>query len=254
MTKRPVDNSHPPVSGGPLIVAPSLWQRGEKPGTPLDDEDRALLAVIATIVRFRKGETIYEKGHAAGSVFNIVSGMVKSFMPLPDRKQYILGFLFPGDLVGLAQHGMYVNSAEAVTPVTAYRMPTAALEARLRRNPGLDFMVICKLCHDLRESQSHAYLTSKRSAIARLGLFLQMIETNQASLGSVAGEVYLPMRRKDIGAYIGISPEAVTRSLRDLVRRRAIRMRDRRHLRIIDRTRLENAISEFDPARGDPPG
>ncbi len=206
-----------------------------------------MLAVISTIARYRKGETIYREGASADYVFNLITGLVKSCISLPDKGQHVVGFLFPGDLIGLADEGTYVNSAEAVTPVTLYKMPVAALEARLRRNPNLDFHVICKLCHDLREAQRHAYFLSKHHAIAKLGLFLQMIETHQAAFGQPPGEVYLPMTRVDIGAYVGLSPEAVTRSLRELISRRAISMRDRRHVELIDRTRLEAAISEFRP-------
>ena len=60
-----------------------------------------------------------------------------------------------------------------------YKVATAALEARLRRYPSLDFQVICRLCHDLREAQQHAILLSKHRAVAKLGLFLQMLEAHQ---------------------------------------------------------------------------
>lgn len=226
-------------------MAHQLWATGNDAGYPLTAEDRAMLAVIATIARYRKGDTIYREGASANYVFNLITGLVKSCMSLPGKGQHVVGFLFPGDLIGLADEGKYVNSAEAVTAVTLYKLPVAALEARLRRNPNLDFHVICKLCHDLREAQRHAYFLSKHHAIAKLGLFLQMIETHQAAFGQAAGEVYLPMTRGDIGAYVGLSPEAVTRSLRELVNRRAISMRDRRHVKLIDRARLEATISEF---------
>ena len=80
---------------------------------------------------------------------------------------------------------------------------------------------------------------------AKVGLFLQMLETHQADRDEGMGEVYLQMTRQDIAAYIGISPEAVTRSLRNLVNRGAITLSDRRHVQIIDRQRLEAAIAEL---------
>ena len=70
-----------------------------------------------------------------------------------------------------------------------------------------------------------------------------MLETHQAARGQSTGEVYLPMTRSDIGAYVAISPEAVSRSLRDLISRGAITFRDRRHVKIIDRAQLEAVIS-----------
>jgi CRP/FNR family transcriptional regulator len=245
MNSIPPNNSVNSRTGGPTIVAPTLWTLGGDSGRSLSAEAQALLAVIATVVRFRKGERIYGAGDRANAVFNIITGVVKSYRTLSDGRQHIVGFLFADDLIGLAENGTYVNSAEAVTAATLYRIPTAPLEARLRNHADLDFQVISKLCHELREAQRHAFVLSKRHAIAKMGLFLQMLETNHAGRRESMGEVYLQMTRQDIGAYVGISPEAVTRSLRQLVSRGAIAFRDRRHVQIADRSRLEAAISEI---------
>jgi len=230
-------------------MVPALWASGENSGCPLTAEEQALLAVISTVVRFRRGEQIYAEGDRADAVFNIITGVVKSCKTLPDGRQHIAGFLFADDLIGLAQNGVYVNSAEAVTTATLYRIPRAPLEARLRNYPDLDFQVISKLCHELREAQRHAVLLSEQHAIAKVGLSLQMLETHQAARGESMGEVYLQMTRRDVAAYVGITPETVTRSLRDLVNRGAITFRDRRHVQIINRARLEAAISDTRTAR-----
>jgi len=235
------------MNSGPTIITPALWTSGGNPHQPLSTDERALLAAIATVVRFRKGERIYQEGDRANAVFNIIAGVVKLYQTLPDGKQYIAGFFFSHDLFGLAENGTYVNSAEAVTAVNLYRLLTTPLEARLRSYPHLDFSVISKLCHDLREAQHHAFLLSRQRAVAKVGLFLQMLEAHQTAAGESSSEVYLPMSRSDIAAYAGISPEAVSRSLRELVQRGVLGFRDRRHVRIIDRQRLEVAISEVRP-------
>jgi CRP/FNR family transcriptional regulator len=221
-----------------------MWSPGGNPGHPLTEEERALLAVIATVVRYKKGETIYKEGGPVLAVFNLIAGVAKSYAKnSDDQRPYIVGFLFPNDLFGLAESGKYVNSAEAVTPVTAYKIPIMALEARLRNNPTLDFQVIAKLCHDLREAQRHAFLLSKHRSIVKVGFFIQMLETMQAHQPGAIGEVYLPMSRSDIAAYTAMSPEAVSRSFSDLVSRGAISLRDRRHVKIIDRALLEAVVS-----------
>ncbi len=119
------------------------------------------------------------------------------------------------------------------------------MEARLRRHADLDFQVIGKLCHDLRSAQDHALLLSKRRASARLGLFLQMLEARQKTHAEVPGrEIHVPMRRSDIGSYTGISAEAVTRTLRELVQQGVIAFSDRRHVRIVDHALLEMIVQE----------
>jgi CRP-like cAMP-binding protein len=234
----------PPPSGGPSFKVPALWSIDRDPGARLSDEDRAMLAVISAVVRLRKGEMIYRQGDAAGAVFNVIDGVVKVFKTAPGGGQHVVAFSFSGDLIGLAADGEYVNSAQAVTPLSLYRLPAQAVESRLRRHAGLDFQLICRLCLDLREAQHHAYVLSKRHATARFGLFLQMLETHQAELNGARGEIGLPMRRLDIAAYLGISAEAVTRSLRELTERGVIAMAGKRRVRILQRETLEAVISD----------
>jgi CRP-like cAMP-binding protein len=244
MSSNSTENRRGLPGGGPSFMAPTLWLTGETVEYPVTAEDRAALSVIATIVRYRRGATIYEEGGDAGSVFNVITGLVKSCRILPDNKQHIVGFLSPNDLIGLAENGKYVNTAEAATAVTLYRMPAVAIEARLRRNAELDFHVIGKLCHELREAQDHSFLLSRHRAVAKLGLFLKMLESQQVLLGAGGGEVFLQMSRSDIGSYAGVSAETVSRSLRDLASRGIIGFRDRRHLQILDWPLLEATIAE----------
>jgi len=229
---------------GPNIVAPGLWREAGHPGQVLTEEERTQLAVISTVARFAKGELLYRKGDRADAVFNLIGGVVKSYKTQEDGSPHIAGFLFPDDLIGLAEEGTYINTAEAITAVSAYRIPTSALEARLRKNAALEYNVICKLCHELREAQRHAFLLTRRHALAKVGLFLEMLESLQAGRGEHTDEIYLPMTRTDIGNYIGISLEAVSRSLRALAARGIIGLRNRHHVKILDRARLAAVVAE----------
>jgi CRP/FNR family transcriptional regulator len=240
-------NADPPIppGGGPSLAAAVLWDSsGGRRVHLLTDEERAQLAAISAVVRFRRGEKIYEEGNRADFVFNIINGVVNSYKILPGGGEYIVGFLFPDDVIGLAEEGRYVNSAEAVTAVTGYRVPTTVLQTRLLRDPSLEFHIICKLCHELREAQRHAFLLSTHRALAKLARFLLMLDTNRAARGETTEEVYLPMSRSDIGRYIGMSPEAVSRSFRNLASQGVIGIRNRRYVKIINRAQLERVASE----------
>jgi CRP-like cAMP-binding protein len=239
--------AHPrgPPGGGPSLAAMALWgSSGGKRAHLLTDEERAQLAVISSVVRFKKGTRIYRQGDPADAIFNIIGGVVKSYKSLPDGRQHIVAFLFPDDLIGLAEEGRYVNSADAATAVIGYRIPVTALETRLRKDPSLEFHVICKICHELREAQRHAFLLSEHRALAKVALFLQLLENYQAARGESVEEVYLPMNRSDIGDYVGMSLEAVSRSFRSLASRGAITFRDRRHIKIINHSQLESVALE----------
>ena len=140
-----------------------------------------------------------------------MSGVVKAFSTEADGTEHIHAFLFADDLLGLSDEGRYVNSAEAVTPLTAYRLPTAKLQSHLRKDAGLEFHVICKLCQELRQAQRHAFLLSQRSALPKLAMFLQLLEDLQASRDEPVNEIHLPMDRTEIAEFVGMSLAAVSR-------------------------------------------
>ena len=230
---------------GPAIRAVDPWSASERPkGTArqlLSDDERARLAVIASIVRFAKGESIYRAGEPVGAVYNIISGVVKAFSTEDNGSEHIHAFLFADDLFGLADEGRYVNSAEAVTPVTAYQLPTAKLQSHLRKDAGLEFRVICKLCQELRQAQRHAFLISRRDALPKLAMFLQLLEDLQAGRGEPINEIHMPMDRTEIAEFVGMSLAAVSRSFKKLAAGGVIELRNRRHVKVKDRA----AFDEF---------
>lgn len=237
---------HTNLPGGPAIRAVDPRQAGNPSADRLhqllSDDERTQLATIATIVRFKKGEQIYSEGEHADTVFNIISGVVKSYTT--NGTEHNAAFLYPQDLFGplMAEH--YINSAKAVTPVTAYALPVRALRRVFSNNATLEFHVIAKLCYELRQTQRHALLLTQHHALTRLAMFLQLQEHLQTAGENSVAEIYLPMDRKDIAEFVGMSLGAVSRGFRDLAVRRAIRIRDRRHIKIIDREALEKLASD----------
>jgi CRP/FNR family transcriptional regulator len=234
---------------GPAVRAIEVWrpvsEGGEKSRQLLSREERANLAVMASIVRFEKGAEIYRQGEDAKAVFNIVDGVVKAYKVKPDGGKHIAAFLFADDVFGLAETGHYTNSTQAITPVTAYRLPVKALRGRLGKDAGLQFKVICKLCHELRQAQRHAFLLTQRRAVTKVALFLQMMGNLDGE--SDSAEIYLPMSRSDIGDYVGMSLAAVSRAFHALSARGVIEI-DGHHA-----VKITNPAA-FNKLAGDPDG
>lgn len=234
----------PSWSGGPAISAVDPWLSSNPSGGRLhqllSDEERAELATIASIVRFKKGEKIYLGGKSAHAIFNIISGVVATYKTGADGSDHINAFLYPQDLIGLSEEGRYENSAKAVTRVTAYALPIPALRRQLSHDANLQFHVIAKLCHELRQTQRHAFLLAEKHALSKLAMFLRLQEHLQLSRGEPAEEIYLPMDRSDIARYIGMSLATVSRGFRTLAARRIVRNRDRRHVKVINRETFES--------------
>lgn len=233
-------NGDPAPILGPSIAAIALWGSSNGKAARLFTKDeQSQLSLIASIVRFKKGAQIYRAGASAAAVFNIIEGVVKTYRGSRSRQIRINAFLFADDLLGLAREGRYVNSAKAVTAVTAYRLPVRTLEAQLRKDAALEFEVICKLCHELRAAQHHAFLLGHRNAIAKVAMFIQMLDHHYAARGVSSEYLYLPMTRSDVAEYTGLSLEAVSRSFRALANGGVIVFKNLRHVKVADRSRLD---------------
>jgi CRP-like cAMP-binding protein len=233
---------------GPAIRAIDPWVSGalrrRRTRQLLSDDERARLAVISSALQFKKGAEIYREGGNADAIFNIISGVAKVYTQGPGNDELVRAFLFSEDLFGLAQEGHYVNSAKAVTPVTAYRIPIAALRGQFSADAALEFHVIAKLCHELRQAQRHAFVLASKHTLAKLTLFLQLLEHLELAKGGPVNEIYLPMSRSDIAEYVGTSLAAISRAFRILTTRGVLQVRDRQHVKIIDRGAFEKLTSD----------
>jgi CRP/FNR family transcriptional regulator len=75
-------------------------------------------------------------------------------------------------------------------------------------------------------------------------MFLQLLEQLQTARGERTTEIYLPMDRSDIGEYVGMTLAAVSRAFRTLTARGIVKVRERRHVRIVDRGAFEKIAGE----------
>lgn len=237
------------VTAGPSISAvPFLEASNGRTISLLGERERDLLAGIASMVQFKRGTTIYRGGDRADFIYSIAQGVVGVCQMSFEGRRYIAAFMFDDDLFGLAEEGVYVNEAQALTVTTAYRMRVEAFVELTRHEPLLDHSLLLKLTHQLREGERHGMMLTRHDAPGRIVSFIGMIERLENQRGRDTKTICLPMLRSDIADYVGLSLPAVSRAFHMLASRNIIRFSDRRHLQIIDRTRFEKLISHGDPS------
>ncbi|MBO0661062.1 Crp/Fnr family transcriptional regulator [Jiella sp. MQZ9-1] len=182
----------------------------------LAEAEQERLATIGTRVHFSAGSVIHHQGDEADCIHNLLSGVVKSCAVSYDGSERVTAFHFATDLIGLAENDVYVDTTVALEPVDAFRLPLAALEALLMRDAEMEMHFLCKVCHELREEQRHAILLARRSARTKIVLFLHLLQTRGCLERGNDAEIRLPMKRRDIANYTGLTVETVSRALQGL--------------------------------------
>ena len=225
----------------PMIRALSLT--GVDVSRPLlTDQQRRRLAEAATKLQLPARSIIYRDGEPADSVFINGGGVVISFKDMPSGKRRVAGFRYYADIFGLADHGKYVNTTRAVTAVTIYKIPIETLTAMLRQDADLEFQFVCKLVHELRQSQRKAIIVARRDAPGRIAMFVDMLRRTPVNEGRPQDIVEMPMTRSDIGDFLNLAHESVSRACKRLGNMGIIEFK-KGTAHVLDRARFDKLVA-----------
>jgi CRP/FNR family transcriptional regulator, anaerobic regulatory protein len=200
---------------------------------------------------YARGRMLFSEGDEAGSVYEIVRGMVRLYKVLPDGRRQIMGFLSDGDLVGLATAGRYLYTAETITATTVRSYARSKFDRMLEEVPGFARRLLTLASDELRAAQEQMLLLGRKSATEKIASFLLALAARQTGDGAAREQVMLPMTRTDIADYLGLTIETVSRVLWRLKRDEVIALPSTSCFEILDEGRLEElAAGDQGPGAG----
>ena len=211
----------------------------------LDGAELQQLASIVQDIELEAGQPLFDEGEPADYVFNVTAGCVKVYKLLPDGRRQVTGFLFPGDFLGLANQDTYAFSAEAVTPAALCRFQRGKLEGAMERFPQLEKRLLDVASHELAVAQEQMLLLGRKTAKERLASFLIKLSEGAQRRGQPASPVRLPMTRADIGDYLGLTTETVSRVMTQLKGQGTISLLPNGQVDLRDLEALEDLASGY---------
>jgi CRP/FNR family nitrogen fixation transcriptional regulator len=192
--------------------------------------------LVASEFSYRKDEEIYGEDEPAEYVYQIFRGAVRTYQLLSDGRRQIGTFHLPGDVFGLESGNNHRLAAEAIIDTTVRLVKRSSLE----QAAGVDVRVARKLwsmtAGELRHAEDHMLLLGRKSAMERVANFLLEMDRRLA----VAGMMALPMCRRDIGDYLGLTLETVSRALSQLHGEGVLGFSGARQIVLRNRQRLQN--------------
>ncbi len=160
-----------------------------------------------------KGEYLYRAGDVAGACFVVRSGAYKTFALSASGEEYITGFYFPGELLGLSGQadGCYRDSAVALETSTACRVRLEDVPALWRIGGGDSLLRLVGQAERM-SADDHMNL-SQSAAGARVAGFLMTLSRRMKQQGRDPRVVPTPMSRTDLANYLGMTLECLSRVL-----------------------------------------
>jgi CRP/FNR family nitrogen fixation transcriptional regulator len=158
---------------------------------------------------YRRGSEIYGENEPADYVYQVKSGTVRSCKWLSDGRRQIGAFHVVGDIFGMENGSTHRFTLEAVVDTTVSLIRRQSLDAIAESDCGLSKQLLQMTTCNLKHAEDHILLLGRKTSPERVAAFILEMDKRLAT----AGILTLPMSRRDIADYLGLTLETVSRSL-----------------------------------------
>ena len=169
--------------------------------------------------KYKRGTEIFGEAEPADYIYQVIEGAVRSHKLLSDGRRQIGAFHLIGDIFGLENGDFHRFTAEAIVDTTVRLMKRESLD----RVAKTDFAIVRSLLNmttdNLQHAENHMLLLGRKTSLERVAAFL--LEMDRRLLA--AGVMALPMSRRDIADYLGLTLETVSRAISELHRKGYLR-------------------------------
>lgn len=192
------------------------------------------------------GQSLFFEGDEARHVFEVTEGSLRVFRIIADGRRVITGFAHQGDVVGVSLRSAYPYSAEAICETRVRRLSRRSFDAVTQENEVLRDQVFARLCDEMAAAQDQMVLLSSKTAEERLCTFLLKHMKRTLATQALQPVLDIPMTRLDMGDYLGLTIETVSRTISKLIARGVISPVGRHAIRVNNPSLLAQMAGDGD--------
>ena len=194
--------------------------------------------------RVKRGEALFNTGDAFNAIYAVRSGFFKSSIVDAEGREQVTGFQMGGELLGLdaiasSQHN---SSTTALEDSEVCVMPFSLVEELGRELPAMQRHMHAVLAREIVRDRGVMMLLGSMRAEERLATFLLNLSRRIARRGYSGSEFHLRMTREEIGSYLGLKLETVSRLFSRFQDEGLIEVQQK-HIRIRDVAGLEALLA-----------
>ncbi len=213
------------------------------PGGLAGSEAERLDSLLLGRRRVTEGQALYREGDRFQFIYAVRSGMFKSSLTLADGREQVSGFHMAGELMGLdgVANGVHASTATALEDAEICAIPYARLNELAAQSTSMQNVVGRLMSREIVREHSLMMLLGSMNAEERLAAFLLNLSQRLQARGYSPREFHLRMSRAEIGSYLGMKLETVSRTFSAFQQQRLLDV-DKRHIRIVDLEGLTRAF------------
>lgn len=188
-----------------------------------------------------KGEHLFRQADEFHAVYAVRSGSFKTYFTSDDGSEQVTGFYLPGEILGMdgISSLKHCSSAVALETSTVCEIPFNRLEELSSQLPSLQRRFFQVMGKEIAKDQQMLTLIGKNSAEERVAALLLSISTRNYNRNLSATRFRLSMSRAEIGNYMGLTVETVSRVMSRLQKQEVIKV-DNREVEVIDMDKLKD--------------
>ena len=191
-----------------------------------------------------KGDVLFRAGEPLNSLYAVRSGCVKLYISSEEGEDQIIGFYLPGEILGLdgIEKNKHTCTAVALETTTLCALPYHNLSEICKKVPALHEQMFRLMARELTHENQLLLTINKKNAEERIATFLISLSARFKGLGYSETEFRLNMSRAEIGNYLGLTIETVSRGLNRFQKIGLISIQ-RKYIKILDLEGLKELCS-----------
>jgi CRP/FNR family transcriptional regulator len=209
------------------------------PHSLTDKEIEIVDAAVKRSKPIQRNRTVFETGDKFVSLYAVRSGAIKTYSVDQEGDEHVIGFYLPGEMFGMdaINSGHHISSAKALETTAICEIPYNRLEELSSQIHNLQSHMYRLLSKEISQDQRLQLLLSKKTAEERIGNFLLDLSNRYQQRHLSPTAFRLPMARTDIGNYLGLAVETVSRIFTRLQKSQILRV-EGKEVVILDHHRL----------------
>jgi CRP/FNR family transcriptional regulator len=213
------------------------------------DEVEHLDQLLYTRRRVKRGESLYHTDDAFGSLYAIRAGFFKTTALFADGRDQVTGFHMPGEILGLDGIGAERHECNAVAleDSEVCVIPFSRLEELSREVRNLQHQFHKVMSREIVRDQGVMMLLGTMRAEERVAAFLLNLSQRFVARGFSPAEFYLRMTREEIGSYLGLKLETVSRIFSRFQEEGLVEV-NQKHIRILSGDGLRHVLGRSECA------